>query len=44
MNVKLGINKNIPSGIPKDQYLQLVKSVYEKRAAGLEKRIIKRAA
>jgi hypothetical protein len=44
MNVKFGKNTNIPAGIEKEHYLQMVKDIYENRAKALEKATLKKAA
>ena len=44
MSIKLGKNPNIPAGIEKEHFLQMVKDVYVSRAKGLENRALKKAA
>lgn len=44
MSIKLGKNTNIPAGIEKEHFLEMVKDVYVTRAKGLENRTLKRAA
>ena len=44
MAIKLGKNTNIPAGIEKEHYLQIVKEVYQDRVKGLEKRQLNKAA
>ena len=44
MSIKLGKNPNIPGGIEKEHFLEMVKDVYVTRAKGLAVRELKKAA
>lgn len=44
MSIKLGKNTNIPAGIEKNHFLQMVKDVYVSRVKALEKGELKKAA
>lgn len=44
MGIKLGKNTNIPAGIEKEHFLEIIRNVYVKRVKELEKGDLKKAA